>query len=447
MNRDELREKIDTIVVVIMENRSFDHVLGHLRHPEFGNRADLDGIEDLANPDYINPDADGEAIAPFWMPDAPLPSDLPHGFEAVQKQLAFSDITRSFLMTGFVKAFEDQFHTSVPKPPPMGLLRPADLPTTGALAAQYTVCDRWFACAPTSTAPNRLLSMCGATELRDTKGLLPDQHTVYDWLLEHGVNFRVYSAGLPFFLLMPRIVPLTLTNHFRRFDAFARDFAHDDISDWPGVIFIEPDYYDTPVHLHAPCDNHAPLPMAPGEEFLARIYGVLTARPERWARTALIVTYDEHGGFFDHVAPLAVKYKNPNGVAFDTTGPRTPTLVASPFAPRGVSHVALDNTSILQLLAERFGKPGETYSPQVAGRMQQNIASVSAVLSADASNTSIARLGAPTAHAHSIAPPAPPSAMHAAFEVAAESLVFRHGREAIEKYPELGAQRRRSRGA
>jgi hypothetical protein len=109
------------------------------------------------------------------MEDKPLDSDLPHDPDAVAKQLAYSEVMGSYLMTGFVKAFEDEFHTAVSKPVVMGLLRPADVPATSKLAAHYTVCDNWFACIPTSTAPNRLMSMCGFTNHRDTGVLLrPD---------------------------------------------------------------------------------------------------------------------------------------------------------------------------------------------------------------------------------------------------------------------------------
>ena len=230
-------------------------------------------------------------------------------------------------MTGFVKAFEDEFHTAVSKPAVMGLLRPEDVPATGKLAAQYTVCDNWFACIPTSTAPNRLMSMCGFTNHRDTGILLPDQTTVYDWLLDRGVKWRVYAAGLPFFALMPRLSRPLLTSHFRRLGDLPNDLADEHPDDWPQVIFIEPDYYDCPVHLHDPCDNHPPLAIAPGEVFLAQVYQWFSNDTKRWARTVFIVTYDEHGGFFDHVPPLPVKYRNPNGVAFDTTGPRIPAIV------------------------------------------------------------------------------------------------------------------------
>lgn len=440
MNRDELQTNIDRVVVVMMENRSFDHVLGHLRSPLYGNRPEVEGIEDVGNPEYLNPNNDGQGIAPFWTADGPLDSDMPHDPDAVAKQLARSDVADSYAMTGFVKAFEDEFHTSVSNPAVMGLLQPDSVPITGALAAQYLVCDHWFACIPTSTAPNRLMSMCGYTDHRDTGILLPDQPTVYDWLLGHGVRWRVYSAGLPFFALMPRLSPLLLTTHFRRLNALPTDLANDGPDDWPQVIFIEPDYHDCPVHFQPPCDNHPPLAMAPGEAFLAQVYNWL-ASDARWLRTVCIVTYDEHGGFFDHMPPLPVKYRNPNGVAFDSTGPRIPAIVASPFAPQGVSKAQLDNTSILQLIAERFGAPGEAYSSEVAGRMQQKIVSVSSVLSAGAGNTKQCALPAAPAVPASVAPlPATaPNNLRRAFDQAVKNLAAQHQAEAFTKYPELRA--------
>jgi phospholipase C len=437
MNRSELAQNIDTIVVVMMENRSFDHVLGHLRHPQYGNRTDVDGIEDTGNPAYVNPNTDGVGVAPSFVDDAALDSDLPHDRPAVAAQLAYAPVSGSFLMNGFVQAFENEFHTSEDHPPVMGLLTPQSLPTTAALAAAYTVCDRWFACLPTSTAPNRLMSMCGDTNIDDTGTFLPDQTTVYDWLLSHGVRWRVYAAGLPFLTLMKRVARLLLTSHFRRLGDLKDDVLNDPADQWPQVIFIEPDYYDCPIHLQAPCDNHAPLAMAPGEAFLAQVYGWLASNPARWARTVLIVTYDEHGGFFDHVAPLALKYRNPQaGVSFDSTGVRVPAIVAGPFASPGVSHTPFDNTSILQLLAERFGRPGERYSSTVAARAG-TMASVSTVLSATAANTAIAAIGS-IAPSGSASPSLQGNAnLRAAFNGAVQNLVSQHQAEALAKYPEL----------
>jgi phospholipase C len=155
------------------------------------------------------------------------------------------------------------------------------------------------------------------------------------------------------------------------------------------------------------------------------------------------VTYDEHGGFFDHIPPLRVKYRNgAYGIAFDSTGPRVPTIVAGPFAPRGVAKEPLDNTSILQLLAERFGNAGEAYSSEVAGRMHQNIKSVSSVLSVNAGNITVCDVSAASATtAISGAPPHPtvPNKLRLGFEQAAKDLVMKHQAEALTKYPELRA--------
>ena len=437
MNRLELAQNVDTIVVVMMENRSFDHVLGYLRHPDHGNRTDVDGIEDTANPTYLNPNSDGVGIVPSFMDDEGFESDLPHDRPAVATQLAYSPVTGSFLMNGFVQAFENEFHTSIDRPPVMSLLTPQSIPTTGILASRYTVCDRWFACLPTSTAPNRLMSMCGDTNIDETGTFLPDQPTVYDWLLSHGVRWRVYAAGLPFLTLMKRLAPLLLTSHFRRLDDLKSDILNDSAEQWPQVIFVEPDYYDCPIHFQDPCDNHAPLAMAPGEAFLGQVYGWLTNNPARWARTVLIVTYDEHGGFFDHVAPLPLKYRNTQAaVSFDSTGPRVPAIVAGPFAAPGVSHAPLDNTSILQLLAERFGRAGESFSSTVLARAG-TMASVSAVLSSSAANGAIAAV------APSVGGSSESSAQHgnanlrAAFDGALQNLISQHSAEALAKYPEL----------
>jgi len=436
MTIDELKRNVDTLVVLIMENRSFDNVLGHLRHPAEGNRAEVEGIEDLQNDDYVNINSDGLAVRPFWRADAPTASDLPHNASGVREQLAYDKEADIYLMNGFVSAFEDQFHSIVTDPPPLGLLRAKDLPTTSPLANQYTVCDNWFSCVPTSTAPNRLMSMCGATSIAETGTVVPNQPTVYDWLSDHGVRWRVYAAGLPFFTLMPSVAPLLLTGHFRRLADLDRDVTNESPADWPQVIFVEPDYYDSPVHFHPPCDNHAPLAMAPGEAFLANVYRSLASNSAKWARTVFVVTYDEHGGFFDHVPPLRVTYRNPNGVSFDSTGPRTPTLVTGPFAPKhGVCKRKLDNTSILQLIADRFGETGESYSPEVTGRAQQGIESASAVLDAGAGNTATCQLGQPVGA--DVASVVINSDLRRGFDTAVRSFVGRHQTEALTKFPEL----------
>jgi phospholipase C len=291
------------------------------------------------------------------------------------------------------------------------------------------------------------MAMSGFTMLEHTKnGLLPDQDMVFDWLLRRGIRWRVYSAGLSFFTLMPKMWPRLVDRaHFRRFGELARDVMREDASTFPSVILVEPDYDDSPVHLsgHA-CDNHAPLAVAFGEHFLCQVYDALAANPARWGRTLLIVTYDEHGGFFDHVKPLSVPAPVPPGASytapFATTGVRVPGIVVSPHVARGsVYHEPLDHTSILQLIAERFGAPGEAYSDAVEARRKAGIRSVSAMLDASAPRDALpdspdvavpATVSLETTRA-------PVTAAKQGFADAVEAFAEKHGDEAFGAFPEI----------
>ena len=135
----------------------------------------------------------------------------------------------------------------------------------------------------------------------------------------------------------------------------------------PSVIFVEPEYTDGP-HLF-PNDDHAPTSIHPGQLFLADLYRTLISNPARWAKTLLVVTYDEHGGFFDHVPPLNISTVIA-GTRVETTGVRVPAFIVSPYVRSG--HVfggALDHTSLLQLLDDRF-LTGEGYSAAVNDRQR-----------------------------------------------------------------------------
>jgi len=446
MNRQELLDRVDTIVIVMMENRSFDHLLGTMCQSQFGGRTDIDGVRSLLDPNLANPASDGTLVFPFIMRDVPLTNDLPHERDFVSVQLAPSNIAGGPTMTGFVKAYEKATGTTgVKDPPPMGLLTPHDLPTTSFLAREYAVCDRWFAPIPASTQPNRLMAISGYTQRDNTiSGLLPNQDTLFQWLDAHQVRWRVYSAGLSFFTLMPRMWQDLLSDRFRRLPALSFDFVHEPDASRPQVIVVEPDYDDTPVHLsgHA-CDNHPPLPMSFGEAFVRQVYEALTSNPGRWQRTVMIVTYDEHGGFHDHVPPLRVPCPPPPGanyVPFETTGVRVPTIVASPLVQRGVAkHANLDHTSILALLAERFGQPGETYSPAVAARTDAGIASVSAVLDSGPPRSDVPHIpeSAISAAASLKTWAEPVGAMGNSYASAIEQFAQAHGVDALAKYPEI----------
>jgi len=160
---------------------------------------------------------------------------------------------------------------------------------------------------------------------------------------------------------------------FRRYARFASDWAAE--SDVPQVIFIEPEYTDGP--HYSPNDDHSPTGITPGQAFLADIYNTISAS-NRWAETLMIVMYDEHGGFFDHVSPLPIE-TDVAGFHFETTGLRVPAFLISPFvAAGGVFSDPLDHTSVLQLLGEKFNAGG-VYSAAVSARTQ--LAKLSSALS------------------------------------------------------------------
>jgi phospholipase C len=214
------------------------------------------------------------------------------------------------------------------------------------------------------------MAMSGYSKIDiNRSGLLEDQDLVYDWLAGKAVRWRVYHDGLPFFSLMPNCLPRIFDgSHFRSYNQFRQDVKGEPDTTFPQVIFIEPRYTSGP-HLDAPVDDHPPTPIANGQAFLGRVYGDLASNPARWRRSVLVVTYDEHGAFFDHVSPPRITTEAPAGEypPFDSLGVRVPALIISPWVrPRSVYHGLLDHTSILKFIAWKFG--GGKYSPAVDQR-------------------------------------------------------------------------------
>jgi phospholipase C len=368
---------IETIVIVIMENRSFDHMLGYLSLDDImavdGLKADAAWQSSFAN-EYA-----GKTYKIFPIdPKAAPCSDPQHDHQSIALQISKAPAGPGISqMGGFVESYAT---LSDPKPTDpsavMGYFSAISIPTFDFFARNYCVCDHWFSSLPLGTQANRLMAMAGESSLLDNAGMfLPEQELVYDWLTANNVTWCAYQAGdfLPFFSLMPSWLPeiatsLTLNQisgggRFRRYAHFKADW--NGAPQVPSVIFVEPEYTDGP---HAdPNDDHAPTGIQPGQDFLADLYLTLISNPVRWAKTLLIVTYDEHGGFFDHVSPLAIP-TTIAGVSLTTTGVRVPAFLISPYVQAGaVFSGALDHTSILQLLDDRFVK-GEGYSAAVNDR-------------------------------------------------------------------------------
>ena len=371
--------KIKTIVVVMMENRSFDHMLGYRSLPPLS--ADVDGQRDdpAWKKQFANVDVGGEEAQPFHS-DNPysLPKDFdpPHQRSDVAKHLGeLKDGT--YPMNGFVGAIPtavSPYHTD--RRLVMGYFGAKEAPMTDFLANNFTICDRWFSAFPSGTQPNRLMAMSGVSMI-DTNALpLPKQELVYDWLDANNISWCVYHQGIPFFTMMLHWIPrILLSDHFRPFSRFESDMANTPPAKRPQVIFIEPMYGDCP-HLGRCTDDHAPSGISDGQEFLMQVYNAVTASPSFWRSSVTIVAYDEHGGFFDHVSPPLIPTEPPPGAnypPFKSLGVRTPGYIFSPFVKRGaVAHNIFDHTSVLKLIGERFG-PNGSYSPAVDARPVESL--------------------------------------------------------------------------
>jgi phospholipase C len=404
---------IKHIVILMMENRSFDHLLGYLQL----EGRDVDGLSrdpawNANFTNYDNPVGGAPAIGyppfrganPYFLPDD---FDPPHEFDNANINLG-DPVNGVFPMNGFVRGIPNKVSTDAAvRKLTMSYFNADDAPVSRFFADNFTICDRWFSSLAAGTQPNRLMAMSGFSNIARNTTPLPDQQLVYDWLNQRGINWCVYHQGIPFFTMMPRWIPEILgSQHFRNFEAFAGDIMNNPPDALPQVIFVEPVYGDAP-HLGRSTDDHAPAGIADGQDFQNQVYNAITASPAFWDECLLIVDYDEHGGFFDHVSPPAVPTDPPPGISyptvFRTLGIRTPAYVISPFVRSGaVCHELFDHISVLKLLGERFD-PGQSYSPVVDARP---VRSLSAAL--DFGAPILQPPAAPSLDAYLAARPAPP---------------------------------------
>lgn len=375
-------DRIKTIIVVMMENRSFDHMLGYLSLPPY-NRLNVEGIKNdslwrhkFAN--YYN----GKKFHPYILKDAfeLIDADPPHERDQIDLQMGkFED--GKFPMNGFVESYSTAEETLSLTPENlstvMGYYTPEQVPITHFFAENFAICDHWFCSLPAGTQPNRLMSMSGFSNIDMNKFPLSNQDLVYDWLTERGIRWRVYHGVMPFFSMMPKWIPdIIRQDHFRPFREFYSDVQNEPPDEFPQVIFVDPAFTDAP-HLGPSNDDHAPSAIKGGQEFLLEVYRCITSYPELWEGTVMIITYDEHGGFFDHVSPPLIRTEPPSGISFsrpfESLGVRVPAFVISPFVePRTVYKDILDHTSILKFIGLKFGKNGR-YSDIVSTRPVNNV--------------------------------------------------------------------------
>lgn len=322
---------VDHIVVVTMENRSFDHFLGW--HPKAdGMQAGLSYTDEF---NVLHPTFD---LAPDYQGCAHPDPD--HSWEGGRTALEDGQPT-GFLLAGMNDEYAIGYYGETARP------------FFNSLALEYTTFDRFFAPILAETYPNRIFLHAAQTDRLDNTLALSTLPTIWDRLGERGVSAQYYFSDVPFLLLWgTKYLPISTP-----VEQFFVDAATGNL---PSVSFVDPRFVGEAEGISG--DDHPHSDIRTGDAFLADAFQAVASGPD-WGTTVFIITYDEWGGFFDHVAPP--RAAAPNGVDPDLVngkallGFRIPVVVASPFTrgnradPRVVSTV-FDNTSILKLIEWRW---------------------------------------------------------------------------------------------
>src|SRR6185437_9896206 len=326
---------IEHVVVLMFENRSFDSMLGKL-YPTDGTFDGLSGAESNVFAGRSVPGWSREKMDPLsaCIPD-PDPGEL---FADMNTQL-FGNPAGSGAVTmgGFVSNYISQKSEASSDPrAPMHYFRPEQLPVMSTLAKAFGVSDRWYASAPCQTWPNRFFAHT-ATALgcvNNSQFPIPfPAPSIFRRLESHNKTWRVYFHDLPQSLLLEDLW-LVAPLHFRFMGQFFAD-AH--TGALPNYSFIEPRYFANPIVREIPSDQHPPHDVVYGEQLLALVYNALRQSP-CWKKTLFVVTYDEHGGTYDHLSPpsaISTDANSQNGFTFNRYGVRVPALIISPYVAQG----------------------------------------------------------------------------------------------------------------
>lgn len=341
-------DPIQHVVVLMLENRSFDHMLGGLS-AELG----LDGILPAGQPPRVNRDADNVLYPQITGAGRSIRFDPHHELRHVAAQLAGGNM-------GFVDDFARAYPSSTVTDRAEVMKFHAALPALHALAREFVVCDHWFSSVPGPTWTNRFFVHSGTSlgRVEMPNGILDanlhwyDQITLYDRLNERAKPWTIYYGDIPqSLMLVNQLEPHNACN-YKKMIQFYQDVAQHPKKPFPAYCFIEPSYYEPGAN-----DDHPTHDVAAGDRLIANVYNALRANETLWSSCLLIVLYDEHGGFFDHVVPPATIAPDHHveEYAFNQLGLRVPAILVSPFVARkSVIKTVFDHTSLLKFLTDKW---------------------------------------------------------------------------------------------
>jgi phospholipase C len=332
-------DRLKHVVVLMMENRSFDHMLGGLKAVD--SRIDgLTGTE--SNRDTKNAVVTVQPKAAF---QGQLDPDPDHHFPAVNLQIFNGGTTPD--MQGFLRSYFNQQHNIQQSRKIMFYFKPDKLPVLTTLATEFALFNRWFSSIPGPTLCNRAFAHYGTSFGHVGMELFYANQqfkSIYERLRSGGRSTKLYyfdqaSSTLEIVNLLQHQPEL-----FGTFDQFVEDCERGTLPDYS---FVEPNYTDHESNggMLIASDQHPDHHVREGERYIAAVYNAIRQNPALWESTALLVTYDEHGGIYDHVPPPAC---TPDGFVaqpkdtktgapflFNRLGVRVPAILISPWVPRG----------------------------------------------------------------------------------------------------------------
>ncbi len=343
---------IQHIILVMMENRSFDHFLGWRRgaNGKQGGLSYFDGTGVSHSTYALAPDFQGCGLL-----------DPGHSFEDGRVQFDHG-AADGWLFPGSNSTNTDPMRANDLFS--IGFYKEHDLAFFRQAAPAWTICDNYFAAIMAETFPNRIYQHAAQTDRLHNSNTVSTLPTIWDRLAAAGKSAAYYYGDVPFLALWGSKY-LSIS---KPYSTFLADCAAGTL---PDVSFVDPRFEDEDSGTSG--DDHPHADIRNGEAFLNQIYNAVATSPD-WASTVLIINFDEWGGFYDHVAPSAAPVPPSDKTAFlaeespatypaypkydGLRGFRVPCLVISPLARRGfVAHGIYDHTSILRMIEWRWNLP------------------------------------------------------------------------------------------
>jgi phospholipase C len=409
-NSGSMLDQIDHIVVLMLENRSFDNVLGWLYNkdnkPPFNHVPPNQKFEGLTKKKCNPRPGGGKACAgkgtvmtdPYPDPNEPYDHVFMQTYNPPTMPIPIPNMTTAPNMQGFVIDYANAISqatqgkgTTIMDVDPgiiMNCFTPDTLPVISGLANAYAVCDHWYSSVPTQTFPNRsfvhaatstgnVLNMWKTgTHFWDVGVFINDTTTIYNKLEDAGIDWKIYYGGplllCNALLIQDQLWPFLITrDHFSPMQQFLEDAKNG----LPAYSFVEPNFlcsqkYGPENDMHpafAIMDTGMATNALYGDELINTVYNALLSSPD-WESTLLIITFDEHGGCFDHFpVPPSPRAVSPDGIIippnvpggsgfdFKRFGVRVPAVLVSPLIQQGtVCNTQFDHTSIIKTVSNRW---------------------------------------------------------------------------------------------